>query len=124
MRNIYTYVGKKRLMHIKNDDSPADTFCEIVYTIHRTECFCGYQWQYIYLLEGSLNFIVLVYTNMFLQKRCGFVYIHMKGTDLEQLQYDLCEGSTKSQATTFSVNSSSHVPLVAAENFRLKKMRE
>lgn len=45
-------------------------------------------------------------------------------TDLEQLQYDLCECSTKSQAPTFSVNSSSQVPLVAAENFRLERGRK
>ena len=42
-------------------------------------------------------------------------------TDLEQLQYDLCECSTKSQAPTLSVDSSSQVPLVAAENFRLER---
>lgn len=41
-------------------------------------------------------------------------------THLEQLQYDLCECSTKSQAPTFSVSSSSQVPLVVAENFRLE----
>lgn len=40
-------------------------------------------------------------------------------TDLEQTQYDLCEGSTKSQAPTFSGTSSSPVQLVVAENFRL-----
>lgn len=42
-------------------------------------------------------------------------------TDLEQLQYDLCECFTKSQAPAFSARSSSQVPLVAAENFRLRK---
>ena len=38
---------------------------------------------------------------------------------LEQLQLDLCDGSTKSQEPTLSFRSSSHVPLVVAGNFRL-----
>lgn len=41
-------------------------------------------------------------------------------TDLEQLQCDLCDGSTKFQVPTFSVSSSSQVPLVAAEYLRLE----
>lgn len=50
---------------------------------------------------------------------CTYCTSTWEETDLEQLQYDLCECSTKSQAPTLSVSSSSQVPLVAAENFRL-----
>lgn len=45
-------------------------------------------------------------------------------TDLEQLQYDRCECSTKSQAAALSASSSSQVPLVVAENFRLEEERK
>lgn len=48
------------------------------------------------------------------------IYCKYVVTHLEQLQYDLCECSTKSQAPTFSVSSSSQVPLVVAENFLLE----
>lgn len=54
---------------------------------------------------------------------CTYCTATWKVTDLEQLQYDLCEGSTKSQAPTFSVSSPSQVPLVAAENFRLGRKK-
>lgn len=57
--------------------------------------------------------------NLFERTRMSNTCAYCTSTDLEQLQYDLCEDSTKSQVPTFSLGSSSQVPLVAAGNFRL-----
>ena len=70
------------------------------------------------------NLFENVFERTYMSNTCTHCTPTWELTDLEQLQYDLCEGSTKSQAPTFSVSSSSQVPLVAAENFRLGRRRK